>query len=171
MADKANPKDANASVGAKDLRQDEVIARLMPDPSTPPDVTAMVGFLGKSTRRKFWRLYQTLDLKDYVEIAEDDIVQSQSLKSEQQPLGGTVLWVKSGARLQSSRSGSNVAEAEFMHGEITRKFLGGTGAEGLAGGGGPNVTLTTATWVGPGACCTGYRCPILITRGNCWQIT
>ncbi len=43
-----------------------------------------VGFLGKSTRLRFWRLHQSLDLKDYdyTDIAEGDIVQSQSLKSE-----------------------------------------------------------------------------------------
>src|SRR6266404_3272325 len=131
----------------KNLKEDEVIARLVPDPTDSPDVVAMVGFLGKSSRPKFWRLYQSLDLKDYTEIAEADIIQSQPLKSEQQPLGGTVIWVKSGARLQNSRSESRVAESEFMQGEITRKFLGGTGTEGLARAGG-NVVLTTATWVG-----------------------
>jgi hypothetical protein len=120
----------------KGLKEDEVIARLVPDPAAPPDVIAMVGFLGKSTRPKFWRVYRTLDLKDYTEIAEGDIVQSESLKSERKPLGGTVIWVKSGARLQNSRSESAVAEADFMQGEITTKFLGGTGTEGLARTGG-----------------------------------
>ena len=140
----------------KGLKEDEVIARLVPDPAAPPDVMAMVGFLGRSTRPKFWRVYRTLDLKDYTEIAEGDIVQSESLKSELQPLGGTVIWVKSGARLQNTRSESSVAEADFMQGEITTKFLGGTGMEGLARTGG-NVVLTTATRIGQGACCSGIR--------------
>lgn len=165
----AEPKKPNASGGAKGLKEDEVIARLVPDPAAPPDVIPMLGFLGKSTRPRFWRLYHTLDLKDYAEIAEDDIVQSQSLKSEQQPLGGTVLWVKSGARLQNSRSESRVAEAEFMQGEITRKFLGGTGTEGLSKTGG-NVLLTTATWFGQGACCTGHKwCAMApVTKNICY---
>ena len=154
MAEQKKPRGSGANGGTKDLKQDELIARLVPDPAAPPDVIAMVGFLGKSSRPKSWRLYQSLDLKDYVEVAEDDIVQSQSLKSELQPLGGTVIWIKSGARLQHSRSESGVAEAEFMQGEITRKFLGGTGTEGLARTGG-NVVLTTATFYGSGACCSG----------------
>src|SRR6266403_3300767 len=138
----------------KGLKEDEIIARLVPDPAAPPDVIAMVGYLGKSGRPKFWRVYSTLSLKEYTEVAEDDIVQSQSLKSDRQPLGGTVIWVKSGARLQNSRNESAVAEADFMQGEITRKFLGRTGTEGLARTGG-NVVLTTNTQFGQGACCTG----------------
>jgi hypothetical protein len=156
MADSKKPERPGANGGTKDLKQDEVIARLVPDPADPPDVIAMVGFLGKSPKPKFWRLYQTLDLKDYVEIAEDDIVQSQSLKNERQPLGGTVIWVRSGARLQNSRSESRMAEADFMQGDITRKFLGETGMEGL-GRSGVNIVLTTNTLTGQGACCTGIQ--------------
>lgn len=136
----AEQKKAGANGDTKGLKQDEIIARLVPDPAAPPDVIAIAGFLGKSSRPKSWRLYQTLDLKDYAEIAEDDIVQSQSLKSELQPLGGTVIWIKSGARVQHSRSESSLAEAEFMQGDITRQFLPRTGPGGLShrghGGGG-----------------------------------
>jgi hypothetical protein len=136
MAEQKKPTAAGANGDTKGLKQDEIIARLVPDPTAPPDVIAIVGFLGKSSRRKSWRLYQTLDLKDYAEIAEDDIVQSQSLKSELQPLGGTVVWVKSGARVQHSRSESRPAEAEFMQGDITKQFLPGRGMESLARRGG-----------------------------------
>lgn len=152
--------------GKPSLKEDEVVARLVPDPAAPPDVVAMVGFLGKSTRPKYWRLYHTLDMKDYAEIAEGDIVQSQALKSERQTLGGTVIWVKSGARVQHTRSESRTDEAEFMQGEITRKFLSGTGVEGLARTG-KNVILTGNTWYGHGACCSLGGCPVPIeTRAN-----
>ena len=148
----------------KGLKEDPVITRLVPDPAAPPDVIAMVGFLGKSTRPRFWRVYRTLDLKDYTEIAEDDIVQTESLKSEQQPLGGTVIWVKSGARLQNSRSESSVAEADFMHGEITTKFLGSTGTEGLARTGGSVGDVLKYNTYYP---CTKYFCVAFGTRGPC----
>ena len=78
------------------LQEDGIITRLVPNPTDPPDVIMMVGFLGRSPRPRFWRLYRTLDLKDYVEIAEDDIVLTESLETKLQPLGGTVVWVKSG---------------------------------------------------------------------------
>jgi hypothetical protein len=136
MAEPKKPKGPN---GAKGLQEDEVVARLVPDAADPPDVVAMIGFLGRSARRGFWRLYHTLDLKNYVEIAEEDIVHSQSLTNELQHLGGTVIWIKSGARLKYSRSESGRAEAGFMQGEITRGFLSGTGTEGLTPRGGSNA--------------------------------
>ena len=113
------------------LVQDEVVARLVPDPAAPPDVIALEGFLGRSPRPRFWRLYQTLDLKNYVEVAEGDIVHSEPLGTKLQPLGGTVIWVKSGARLQHTRSESHLAEAEFMQGDLASRFLPGTGTECL----------------------------------------
>ena len=147
----AEQKKPNTSGNTRGLKEDEIIARLVPDPAAPPDVTAMAGFLGRSARPASWRLYQTLDLKDYVEIAEDDIVQSQSLKSDLQPLGGTVVWIKSGARLRYTQSESRLAETEFMQGDITRQFLAGTGPEGLSGWGGGAVlryTLNSCPWTG-----------------------
>jgi hypothetical protein len=145
--------------GTKGLEQDEIIARLVPDPSDPPDVVVMVGFLGESPKPKFWRLYQTLDLKDYAEIAEEDIVYSQSLTTELQPLGGTVIWIKSGARLKYSQSESRLAEAEFMQGDITRNFLAGTGTEGLPrwGRAGVGGVLRENTYYP----CTRYNCGLV----------
>lgn len=162
MADPKKPERPGTN-GIKDLTQDEIIARLVPNPADSPDVIAMVGFLGKSPKPKFWRLYQTLDLKDYLELAEDDIVQSQSLKSERQPLGGTVIWVRSGARLQHSRSESRLAEAEFMQGDITRKFLGETGAEGLSRLGGGGAVFKENTFYP----CTRH-CPYALQTKAAW---
>jgi hypothetical protein len=155
---------------ARELTQDEVIARLVTDPADVPDVIAMVGLLGKSPRPELWRLYTSLDLKDYIEVAAEDIVHSESLKTERQPLGGTVIWVRSGARLRNARSESALAEADFMQGEITRKFLGGTGMEGLLRKG-ENVVLTTNTFFGAGACCSKLiRCalPVRTSDARCY---
>jgi len=110
-----------------DLRQDEVIARLVPDPEAPPDVVRLTGYLGRSTRREFWRLYQTLELNAYMEIAEDDIVHSQPVGGPDTSLSGTLLWVKRGADLREVRTASRTAQAEFLEGDVTREFLALTG--------------------------------------------
>jgi hypothetical protein len=112
--------------GTKDLKQDEVIARLVPDPADPPHVMRLAGYLGKSARRGFWRLYLTLELSDYVEVAEDDIIHSQALVSQDDPLAGTVVWVRSDATLQHVRTESRQAQAEFLQGDITGAFLANT---------------------------------------------
>ncbi len=133
MAETKSPGDPRPDPinGTTGLAQDEVIARLVPDPAAPPDVIVLVGFLGKSTRPRFWRLYKTLDLKDYLEIAEGDIVHSESLSTKLEPLGGTTIWVKRGARLQHSRSESMLAEADFLRGDIANNFLAATAVEGF----------------------------------------
>lgn len=121
---KAIPDPTNGGTGG--LQEDGIITRLVPNPTDPPDVISLVGFLGRSPRPRFWRLYHTLDLKDYTEIAESDIVLSESLETKLQPLGGTVVWVKRGARLQHTRSESGQAETEFLQGGITGAFLTNT---------------------------------------------
>lgn len=111
-----------------DLEQDEVITRLVPDPADPPDVVALAGFLGRSPRAGFWRLYRTLDLKDFVEIAEDDIVHSEPLGSDSRPLAGTLVWVANGAEIKHTQS--ETAQAEFLQGDITSGYLAQARAEG-----------------------------------------
>src|SRR6266404_8039273 len=112
----------------KGLKEDEVIARLVPDPAVPADVIRMTGYLGKSVRRGYWRLYRTLELNNYLEIAEDDIVHSQSLASqEDSSRGGTLLWVRRDAILHHTRTESRQAQAELLKGDITGGFLSDSG--------------------------------------------
>jgi hypothetical protein len=141
--------------GTKDLKQDEVIARLVPDPADPPHVIRLAGYLGKSARRGFWRLYLTLELSDYVEVAEDDIVHSQALASQEHPLGGTAVWIRSDATLQHVRTESRQAQAEFLQGDITGAFL--ANAKGSVGGGGAFVPMMTRKVFTLG-CCVTYDC-------------
>jgi hypothetical protein len=110
------------------LKQDLLVEKLIPDPTQPAaDVTALVGFVGKSTKELFWRLYLTPGLSEYVEIAAADIVSSESLTTPEKPLAGTLLWVKRSAQLQHTRSESRQIQAEFLQGGIVSEFLPGTG--------------------------------------------
>src|SRR5689334_14808375 len=98
MADQANPDNPEGqqpSSAKQDLRQDELVDRLMPDPSQQQPLTILSGFLGRSPQAGHWRLYLTPTLDEYVEIPEEDIVHSQPLGQEQSALGGTMVWVRS----------------------------------------------------------------------------
>lgn len=119
MADQANPDNPE---GQQELRQDELVDRLMPDPSQPQSLTVLSGFLGQSPQEGHWRLYLTLTLDKYVEIPEEDIVHSQSLGPEQSAVGGTIIWVRSTSPLQYTRITSHQIQAEFLQGAITRGF-------------------------------------------------
>ena len=126
----AASKRTNAGGGANGLKEDEVVARLVPDPADPPEAVRLAGYLGRSTRRGFWRLYQTLELNEYVEVAEEDILHSEPLGEGEGSPRGTVLWVRRDATLQHTRTESMRAQADFLRGDITGGFLSGAELSG-----------------------------------------
>jgi hypothetical protein len=108
----------------KALKQDELVEKMVPDPSqAPSDLTVLTGLLGKSTKAGYWRLYTTSRFNEYLEIGEADIVHSESLSSDRNPQGGTRLWVIRDAKLRHTRTESRQVEAEFLQGKITAEFL------------------------------------------------
>ncbi len=117
---------------ASKLEQDKLVEMLAPDAAQPPDVRALVGFLGRSTRRGYWRLYFTLALDEYVEFAETDVVHAISVDRSHGRLGGTVVWVRRAANLQHTRTVSREAQADFLGGEIAAAFLGRSTMPALA---------------------------------------
>jgi hypothetical protein len=119
--------------GREGMNEDELIKNLVPDPSQVLDVRMLSGFLGRSSRQGYWRLYLTLELNEYIEFPEGDVVHHQRLNTEQSPLGGTILWVRREANLQHTRTVSRETHAEFLHGGITAAFLPRMGVGAMLG--------------------------------------
>jgi hypothetical protein len=111
----------------KELRQDALVENLVPDPSQYQSVTVLAGFLGKSTRVGYWRLYLTSQLNEYVEFREEDVVHTQPIPPEQSPLGGTLIWLRRDATVHHTHITSRQVQAEFLQGHITSRFLPKTG--------------------------------------------
>jgi hypothetical protein len=109
----------------KNLKEDFLVEKLRSDPSQNTDVRIVTGYLGKGAQEGYWRLYISPQLNEYLEISEEDIVHNQSLATEQSPLGGTVLWIKSSSNLQYTRTISRQVQAEFLQGDMTASFLSG----------------------------------------------
>src|ERR1700736_1812143 len=84
---------------SNELRQDELIEKLVPDPATPPDVILLAGLLGRSDRTGYVRLYLTPLLNEYVEISEKDVLHHQKIPPALNPLGGTLVWIRREANL------------------------------------------------------------------------
>lgn len=124
MADqkKPGPQNKNSSTAKPELREDDLVGKLLPDPSTHPALTAVSGFLGRGSQPHVWRLYLTPSMDRYVEISEDDIVHSQAIGPDQSALGGTVVWVRSEASLTYTRTTSRQVQAEFLKGSILGSF-------------------------------------------------
>src|SRR2546430_3755462 len=97
--EKSGDSEAQEPSNSRELKKDALVEKLVSDPAAPPDTIRLVGFLGKSSRDGYWRLYLTSQLNEYVECHEDDIVHTQSLATEQNPLAGTMAWIKRDAKL------------------------------------------------------------------------
>lgn len=79
----------------------KIVEALVPNPSEVPDVRAFVGMLGRSNRPNHSRLYLTIDLCDYLEVADEDIMVSIDIKSS--ALGANVVWIKRDAKFVRTR--------------------------------------------------------------------
>ena len=138
----------------REMKPDMLVDNLVVDPTRLPHVRVFVGFLGRSPEAGYWRLYLTPTLDRCLEISEEHIMHHQSLASEQNSLGGTILWVKQDAPVVlRTRTDLRQAQAQFLQGEIT------TDAQGmLAGRGAGFDTLSPAgvnilTWFSPPTPC------------------
>jgi hypothetical protein len=109
----ADRKKAPGDSGS--LQEDSIVTRLRGGGSEPPSgVSSYVGLLGRSSRDGYWLLYPTLDMSTSIEIAESDIVHSESLPPEQSPfggLGGTRVFVRNGAEVTTTRTTSRTSRA------------------------------------------------------------
>jgi len=145
----ADAKKNVTRAGAKTIKENQLVARLVPNPAVAPDLVRLTGYLGRSARQGYWRLYQTMELTDYLEIAEDDIVHSESPEDE----SPTVVWVRREATIKRVHSESVQAQADFLRGDIAGDFLSKVG-----------LTIAQGS-VGMGAA-GSRRC---FTWGCCWR--
>jgi len=81
-------------------------------------VRAFFGFLRRGSDGRTWRLYLTVDLDDYIEIDDSQILHSVAYEGSQYQLGGALVWVRRTAKLKRVAARSTEAQADFLRGEI-----------------------------------------------------
>ena len=110
MADKENPGNPK-----QPLQEDGVVARLKnASGGELTGLTTYTGLLSRSSKEGYWLLYPTLDMSTCVEIQDSDIVHSEPLPPEQSPfggLGGTLVFVRKGAQVTTTRTISRTSQA------------------------------------------------------------
>lgn len=119
----------------EEFAYDDVARDLVGDPGEVPDAKMLVGVLGASTRDGYYRLYFSIELRDYLEVRADDVLLTRSLKTPENPLGGTAVWVRADADLDITRRAAQEAEQELLTGRITARFLQGATPSGLSASG------------------------------------
>src|SRR5215211_136674 len=113
--------------GGPNLRYDDFVGRIVQNPKEPPGVTLLSGYLGSSSEEGHVRLYLDEELCRYVEIPEKAIRHTQELPPEQSPLGGSLVWIDSGAEVVHGPAGSERRKATFLEGQIAQDYFGSAG--------------------------------------------
>ena len=116
----ANGKKATPESERAPLVEDEHVSLTSAAASTD-GTYVWKGWLGKSPRAGFWRIYPTPELDEFIEIAESDIVYSKPFSETIAPLGGSVIVFKATARLYGANNNGVEARAAFLKGDITHK--------------------------------------------------
>lgn len=99
------------------LTPDEIVGRIVDDPSNVTARTLYGAFLGNSSREGYWRLYLNSRLDRYLEFRKED-----TLDAQRQSTGRITVWVKSGTRVQTTKTTS--VPVEMLQGPIQSGFMG-----------------------------------------------
>jgi len=96
-----------------------------PIPGEPSIV--LTGYLAKpledKPKKKWWRLYSSLDMGDYLEFREADTLWIVQTDTDDKPLGITVVWLRANATIRRTRPEPAQRQAEFLGGDITDTFI------------------------------------------------
>ena len=110
----------NAGRRERDIKEDPLVAALMPDPAQlPVNATVLTGFVGKSLNEGIWRLYLDAGLTEYVEIPEAEILYARELPGG----GGSAVWVPGTLTLDRVRVAATRIQAEFLSGSVAAAGL------------------------------------------------
>ena len=101
---------------------------IVSDPNNVPDVMLLYGYLGASSEEGHERLYLGADLTNYVEVPANAVLHRMAAPKEQDPHGGTTLWVKKDAKLIYKMAPAAQALANYFAGAIQAQAQAGPAA-------------------------------------------
>ncbi|HEY7782092.1 MAG TPA: hypothetical protein VIC85_18020 [Ktedonobacterales bacterium] len=162
------PPDTEGTPGgapnsAPKLWEDKLVQSVKDHLAALPDTVAYVGYLGEGTEEGRYRLYLTPGLDEYLEFQEGDAETAVPLAAAENPLAGSLVWIKRDARVRHVRIESRTAEEEFVRGDIASAYPRQTFAPWAAGAPKPSPYAFTprncqpdgvTPWLNPAAVCT-----------------
>ena len=138
-----------------------IVGRLVSDPADVPDARIVIGLPGRSSRTGHTRVYLTLDLSEYLEIADEDVLHAQDMDAPEAPLRGTAIWIRRSAQVVHTRSGPQQAQAEFLGGDLSQALMPDALMAPVAASTWTFTLITTTllcTVVATATICTTTRC-------------
>ena len=115
----AERQDSDAKARVTDLKPDEILERLVPNPAGGGGpLPRVIGiYLGNSARPDYWRLYISHNLDRFLEFRKDDVLDAERPES-----GRVIVWLKPDAKVE--RTTTQVLSEAFLRGEIQQQRLG-----------------------------------------------
>jgi hypothetical protein len=102
------------------VQLDELIEELVTDPSNPPSVVGLDGYLGRSDMEGHIRLYRDLSVSYWLDIPEDAVYHAKTVDVEGKFHPLSVVWVFRDAVVRPQiRSTDDRAIIDFLNGEFT----------------------------------------------------
>ena len=107
----------NDKSGESNEPSHELLSKLIPDPSNPPNLTFLTGLLTESQREGFMTLYVSVELDEYIECKRDDIVHHTPFVGPGVP-GWQCVWIKTDAVLRHGKHEVRDIQASFFKGRF-----------------------------------------------------
>jgi hypothetical protein len=99
------------------LEQDALPAALIEDPEHPRRHLAFAGFIGASHLVGHTRLYLDEELREWFDVADDDIRHVERLEGGTTPR--TVIWVDQRTTLQRRVPQDEAVQSEYLRGDVS----------------------------------------------------
>ena len=107
------------------LRYDKFVEVLRPDPKSTPKLVVLEGYVGQSSEDGNFRLYSDDALCNYIEIPINAVLHAEANTSEQNPLGGSKIWVKADTVYTAGPADAEVREkGTFLQGSLYNRYTG-----------------------------------------------
>ena len=114
-----------ATTSKPGLRYDEFVKNIRPDPKSNDALVMLQGYIGKSDLEGHVRVYSDPALSDFIELPEREICYADPVRPEEDPLGGSRLWVRKTAVFTAGDPNhANRVKSSFLEGDLVKAFGG-----------------------------------------------
>ena len=116
------PKGSKSRRGKVTLTPHPLVAKLHPEPDTPRDLVALIGYFGPSKKTDYIRLYPDLSFRSYYDIPTNGIIYTEptDAKDENSP---TRVLVLAATNLEMVQTTHQCIEASYLQGAIAGNYL------------------------------------------------
>lgn len=111
------------------LKTHDFVAALVKDETKPPKTRIISGYVGKSNKPDYTRIYLDIELRRYVDFSTEEILHAEDFRDAKSRLANVMVWVRETARI--THHGNWIASEDPT-----------TMATGEEGGGDPTTMAT-----------------------------